>query len=92
LYLRAIGLVTYAFFPSAIDQRGPLMFVKLSLTYALLVPPALVLVLGLIFSHGVILIVVGAAVVMIAQMIGLFAISTFRIQNAGASFATVEAA
>lgn len=92
LYLRAVGLFTYSIFPSVIDQRGPLMFVKVLLTYALIMPPMLMLLWGALFAHDASLGLGGAAAIMLAEMAGLVAVAAGRIQNAGAAFAAAEAA
>ena len=49
----AIGYASYALLPNNIDQRGPLLFVRLMLGYILIVPPiAAGIVFGL-FGHAV---------------------------------------
>lgn len=43
----AIGYASYALLPNDIDQRGPLLFVRLMLGYALIVPP---IAAGIVFG------------------------------------------
>ncbi len=71
----AIGYASYALLPNDIDQRGPLLFVRLLLGYVLVVPPvAAGLAVG-IFEHTVTvaLLVAGAATLVEAAVLAGFA-------------------
>ncbi len=71
----AIGYASYALLPNDIDQRGPLLFVRLLLGYVLILPPlAAGLVFG-IFEHTVTvaLLVAGAATLLEAAVLAGFA-------------------
>jgi Putative ABC exporter len=71
----AIGYASYALLPNDIDQRGPLLFVRLLLGYALIVPPvAAGLAFGLL-EHTVTpaLLVAGATTLLEAAVLAGFA-------------------
>ena len=47
----ATGYASYALFPSEVDQRGPLLFARLLIGYALLTPALVAGVLGAVLVH-----------------------------------------
>lgn len=91
LHLRAVGLVLYSLFPSTLDQRGPLAFVRVVLTYLLAMPPIVV-------AAPLIIIVPGRPAVAIAggmlcsalETLGLIAFAARRIGGQGVAFARAE--
>ncbi len=72
---RAIGYASYALLPNDIDQRGPLLFVRLLLGYVLVVPPVAAGLAVSIFEHTVTvaLLVAGAATLVEAAVLAGFA-------------------
>lgn len=89
LYVKTIGLATYALFPSKVDARGPIAGVRILLSYLALLPPALGAVAGVPF-HSVSLGVAVALVLLCVEMFALVAFATWRIGGAGVSFAQEE--
>lgn len=90
LYLRAVGLVLYAMFPSSVDQRGPLAMVRALLTYAFAAPP---LIIGSIFGGLVRSVEAGLAVgilASIAETLVMVAFASSRIAGRGVAFAQAE--
>jgi Putative ABC exporter len=89
-YLRAVGLVLYAMFPSSVDQRGPLAMVRALLTYAFAAPP---LIAGSLLGGLVHSIEAGLAVgilASIAETLVLVAFASSRIAGRGVAFAQAE--
>jgi hypothetical protein len=73
----AIGYASYALLPNDIDQRGPLLFVRLLVGYVLIVPPIAAGVVFGLFAHTVTaaLIVAGATTLLEAAVLAGFAAS-----------------
>jgi hypothetical protein len=71
----AIGYASYALLPNDIDQRGPLLFVRLLLGYVLIVPPVVAGLAFGIFEHTVTvaLLVAGATTLLEAAVLAGFA-------------------
>jgi hypothetical protein len=71
----AIGYASYALLPNDIDQRGPLLFVRLLLGYVLIVPPVAAGLAFGIFEHTVTvaLLVAGATTLVEAAVLAGFA-------------------
>ena len=88
--LRAIGLGTYALLPAPADQRGPIALVRLLLTYALIVPPALIGFLGALLLHSAPAGFTLAAATALAEVFPLVEFAAWRIAGNGASFALLE--
>ncbi len=90
LHLRAVGLALYALFPSTIDQRGPLAFVRALLTYILAVPPAIAGgVIGYAFHTltGGVMVGISAAIL---ETLVLVTFASARIDGRGVAFAQAE--
>ncbi len=90
LYLRAVGLALYALFPSTIDQRGPLAFIRAMFTYMLAAPPAVAGILtGVLFHTLPGGIAAGIAVSGLETLL-LVAFASQRIAGRGVAFAQAE--
>jgi hypothetical protein len=90
LYLRAVGLMLYAMFPSSVDQRGPLAMLRALLTYAFAAPPLIFASVagGLLRS-----VEAAAAIGVLASMAETFALVAFassRIAGRGVAVAQAE--
>lgn len=90
LYVKTIGLATYALFPSKMDARGPIMGLRVFLTYLALVPPAVGALIGVPFQ-SLLVGITASLVLLCAEMFALVAFATWRIGGAGMSFAQEEA-
>ncbi len=90
LYLRAVGLALYALFPSTIDQRGPLAFIRALLTYLLSAPPAIAgVVIGTVF-HTLAGGVLTGLIVSVAETLALVAFASAQIAGRGVAVAQAE--
>jgi hypothetical protein len=72
----AIGYASYALLPNDIDQRGPLLFLRLFLGYVLVVPPvAAGIVIGMFVRAPVFAVSVAAATTLLeaAVLVGFAA-------------------
>ncbi len=90
LYVKTIGLATYSLFPSKMDARGPIMGLRVFLTYFALLPPAIGAVIGIPF-HSLVVGITASLVLLGSEMFALVAFATWRISGAGVSFAQEEA-
>ncbi len=90
LYLRAVGLALYALFPSTLDQRGPLAFIRALLTYMLAAPPAVAgIVIGVVFHTLTGGVAVGI-ITSIAETLALVAFASALIGGRGVAVAQAE--
>lgn len=93
VYLRSIGLFIYSLFPSSVDQRGPLAFVRALMTYLLAVPPAVAAVLAYLFlAHRVEVAAAAATGVALLQSLLLVRLAARRIVGSGVAFTQAELA
>jgi hypothetical protein len=91
LHLRVVGLALYSLFPSSIDQRGPLAFVRALLTFVLAAPPAIAaLTLLLLQPEHPLFAVVAAVVCSLVETFLLIAFAAARIAGQGVAFARAE--
>lgn len=91
-YLRANGLALYALFPSTFDQRGPMGFVRLLLTYALALPPVLAGIAVTLTSHRPVAGAAVAAAIAMGEALLMITFAASRIAGRGATFSQAEAA
>jgi hypothetical protein len=91
LHLRVVGLALYSLFPSSIDQRGPLAFVRALLTFVLAAPPAIAALVVILLQPDRPLLAVAAAVVCsLVETLLLIAFAASRIAGQGVAFARAE--
>jgi hypothetical protein len=92
LHLRVVGLALYSLFPSNIDQRGPLAFVRALLTFLLAAPPGIAALTLLLLEPAQPLLAIAAAVVCsLIETLLLIAFAARRIAGQGVAFARAEA-
>lgn len=90
IHLRAVGLVIYSLFPSTIDQRGPLAFVRALLTYVLAAPPIIVGAVYAVVWHAF---PIAASIAILLALLESFLLVLFaaaRISGRGFTFAQAE--
>jgi hypothetical protein len=91
LHLRVVGLALYSLFPSNIDQRGPLAFVRALLTFILAAPPGIAaLTLLLVDPNRPLLAIAAAVVCSLVETLLLIAFAARRIAGQGVAFARAE--
>lgn len=91
LHLRVVGLALYSLFPSNIDQRGPLAFVRALLTFVLAAPPAIAaLTLLLLQPEHPLLAIAAAVACSLIETFLLIAFAAARIAGQGVAFARAE--
>lgn len=88
--IRAVGVVTYTFFPSAIDQRGPIAALRIFVIYGCLVPPIAAGILGGIFAHNAMIGFLCAFAVLIVEGSACLWIAASKLEGRGAEFAIAE--
>ncbi len=89
--VRAIGVVTFSFFPAAIDQRGPLAVIRVFTIYAFFLPIAIVgVIAGVLLNNIPAGIVFGTCTAVAEGLLCLF-IAARRIEEHGAEYAGPEA-
>jgi hypothetical protein len=88
--VRAVGVVTYSFFPAAIDQRGPAAAIRVIAIYLCLAPPTVVgIFAGVALRDGQVAAAL-AMLTLLAEAIVCIAIAAHRIEGRGAEFAIAE--
>ncbi len=88
--LTALGVALYAAFPSRIDERGPILFVRLAGFGALLLPPAAAGGLVTVMTAAPLLAASAAGVVLAAEALGAIAFAAWRFSENGAGIAALE--
>ncbi len=91
LYLRAVGLALYALFPSTIDQRGPLAFVRALITYLFAAPPLIAAVMTLVVLRTMGGSIAAGIFCSLVETLLLVAFAAARIAGQGTGFARAEA-
>jgi hypothetical protein len=88
--LSALGVALYAAFPSRVDERGPILFLRFAGFAALLLPPAAAggLVAGM--TAVPLLAASAAGVVLVAEAFGAIAFAAWRFSENGAGIAALE--
>jgi hypothetical protein len=90
LCLRAVGLVIYALFPSTLDQRGPLAFIRALLTYTFSAPPGIAGFVVFFFARSFAAGIAAGIAVAVAEMLLLISFAAWRIAGQGAAIARAE--
>lgn len=88
--VRAIGVVTYAFLPGAIDRRGPVAMLRMLAIYLCFAPPITIgVIVSIVTQQGALGITAGA---LVGILEGLFAvvIASWRIEGRGAEYGVAE--
>lgn len=89
LHLRVVGLALYSLFPSSLDQRGPLAFVRAMLTFLLAAPPAIAAAVVFVF-HGTGAAIAAGVAASLCETLLLIAFASARIAGQGVAFARAE--
>lgn len=79
--LTGIGYASFAFFPSALDQRGPLAALRLFVSYVLLLPPLAVFTVAAIGLRSAGPAFIAAAVLALAEGAVLMGIAAWRLDG-----------
>jgi hypothetical protein len=90
--MHALGLVTYAAFPSRVDVRGPMAMLRVFATMLYLAPPILTSAVIAVLTHNAIGAVAAGLALLVLQGLGFFEISVRRIRENGAALSTLERA
>jgi len=88
--LTALGVALYAAFPSRIDERGPILFLRFAGYVALLLPPAAAGGLAAVTTAAPLLAASAAGVVLAAEALAAIAFAAWRFSENGAGIATLE--
>ncbi|MGR4064529.1 MAG: putative ABC exporter domain-containing protein [Vulcanimicrobiaceae bacterium] len=88
--VRSVGVVTYSFFPAAIDQRGPAAAVRVIAIYLCLAPPTVVGILAAAFLRDGLIAAALALLTLLAKGILCIWIAANRIEGRGAEYAIAE--
>ena len=90
--MHALGLATYAAFPSRVDVRGPMAMLRVFATMLYLTPPILASTVIAVLTRNAIGAVAAGLALLVLQGLGLFEISVRRIRENGAALSTLERA
>lgn len=77
----AIGYASYAILPSDVDQRGPLLFVRILLGYVLIVPPIAAGITIGVFEHAALFALTVAAAVTLLEAAVLIGFAAWRLDR-----------
>lgn len=77
----AIGYVSYALLPNDVDQRGPLLFLRILLGYVLVAPPIAAGIAVDIFGHAAVFALAAAAAVTFLEAAVLAGFAAWRLDR-----------
>lgn len=88
--IRAVGVVTYTFFPSAIDQRGPIAALRILVIYLCFAPPIAAGIGAGFYTRSAFAGLAAAFAVFALEGAACIAIASKKLEGRGAEYAVAE--